>query len=304
MANPIRHQRPPSRPDTSSLTAQAPTRQVDQHRPFAVAEHPASEAHAPSQSCEGRMWSYSLRRITHVPMVLVVEHNRRRGFSRPRIEASSYRVDIATDGLSGLVMAAEKLRAWSSWISRCRDVDGIDVVHQLRRHSAVPILRLTKRGAVADRVQGPDAGGDDCLIKPFGDLASQLIKPFGDLASQLTGQGLQVGTCGRATALLWAAQAELLELTLEQPQHSGAGARPPRAARQRSLALGRCRRAHRAEGGQRPPSPVSTTATRCAASQGKARRYSSKRRWTRREQPGSWQCGGPADRHRSRPAPG
>lgn len=46
--------------------------------------------------------------------------------------------------------------------------DGIDVLRSLRRGgSAVPVLIVTARDAVADRVKGLDAGADDYLVKPF-----------------------------------------------------------------------------------------------------------------------------------------
>jgi DNA-binding response OmpR family regulator len=47
------------------------------------------------------------------------------------------------------------------------DIDGLDVCRQLRRESAVPILMLTKRGDLEDRVKGYAAGADVYLVKPF-----------------------------------------------------------------------------------------------------------------------------------------
>jgi two-component system response regulator MprA len=47
-------------------------------------------------------------------------------------------------------------------------VDGLEVCRQLRRGgSAVPVLMLTARDAVGDRVEGLDAGADDYVVKPF-----------------------------------------------------------------------------------------------------------------------------------------
>jgi DNA-binding response OmpR family regulator len=45
--------------------------------------------------------------------------------------------------------------------------DGVEVCRRLRRRSSVPILVLTARDAVEDRVRGLDAGADDYLTKPF-----------------------------------------------------------------------------------------------------------------------------------------
>ena len=48
------------------------------------------------------------------------------------------------------------------------ELDGLEVLRQLRRRSATPIIMLTARTAPADRVAGLDAGADDYLPKPFG----------------------------------------------------------------------------------------------------------------------------------------
>src|SRR5712691_7207588 len=48
------------------------------------------------------------------------------------------------------------------------DIDGIEVCRRLRATgNRVPILMLTARDAVADRIDGLDAGADDYLVKPF-----------------------------------------------------------------------------------------------------------------------------------------
>ncbi len=47
------------------------------------------------------------------------------------------------------------------------DIDGLEVCQRIRQTTDVPLLMLTARDAVMDRVQGLDAGADDYLIKPF-----------------------------------------------------------------------------------------------------------------------------------------
>ncbi|MBN9419199.1 MAG: response regulator transcription factor [Candidatus Eremiobacteraeota bacterium] len=47
------------------------------------------------------------------------------------------------------------------------EMDGFEVAEQLRQHSDVPILMLTARDAVHDRIQGLACGADDYLVKPF-----------------------------------------------------------------------------------------------------------------------------------------
>lgn len=55
------------------------------------------------------------------------------------------------------------------------DIDGLDVLAELRRRSAVPVVILTARDAVTSRVMGLDAGADDYLLKPF-DLQELLAR--------------------------------------------------------------------------------------------------------------------------------
>lgn len=82
--------------------------------------------------------------------------------------AEGYRVLLAADGESGLQKAlAEKPDLLLLDIMLPR-LDGYAVCAELRRISnAVPILMLTAKGQVEDRVQGLDAGADDYLVKPF-----------------------------------------------------------------------------------------------------------------------------------------
>jgi len=56
------------------------------------------------------------------------------------------------------------------------DGDGLDLCRELRRFSAVPIIMLTARGTVADRVLGLELGADDYVVKPFapGEVISRI----------------------------------------------------------------------------------------------------------------------------------
>lgn len=87
---------------------------------------------------------------------------------RQGLEAEGYAVDVAADGDE-----AQWLAETRSYDVLVLDVmlpsrDGFTVARQLRRkQNSVPILFLTSRGEVEDRVRGLDAGGDDYLTKPF-----------------------------------------------------------------------------------------------------------------------------------------
>jgi len=75
---------------------------------------------------------------------------------------------------------------------------GMDVLRDLRASdNGIPVLILTARDGIADRICGLDAGADDYLIKPFdlGELAARIRA----LARRRGGQGTPILTCGELT---------------------------------------------------------------------------------------------------------
>lgn len=87
------------------------------------------------------------------------------------------------------------------------DGDGLDLIRRLRRKSeSVPILVLTARGGLGDRVTGLDAGADDYLVKPFdlSELSARcralLRRPAKGLAPVLSVGGLTFDTASRQAA--------------------------------------------------------------------------------------------------------
>jgi two-component system response regulator MprA len=84
------------------------------------------------------------------------------------LKLDGYRVDVAFDGASGLALARDNPPdlAIIDWMLP-GDIDGLEVCRRLRSAGPMPILMLTARDAVSDRVKGLDAGADDYLVKPF-----------------------------------------------------------------------------------------------------------------------------------------
>lgn len=78
-----------------------------------------------------------------------------------------YTVDSAANGEDGLAMA--KIYDYDAIVLDLMlpRVSGWDLLRELRRRKATPVLIVTARDAVQDRVQGLDLGADDYLIKPF-----------------------------------------------------------------------------------------------------------------------------------------
>lgn len=82
--------------------------------------------------------------------------------------AEGYRVMTAVDGESGLDQARRQKPDLVLLDVMMPKLDGYSVATLLRRSgSVVPVLMLTAKGDVADRVNGLDAGADDYLVKPF-----------------------------------------------------------------------------------------------------------------------------------------
>ena len=79
-----------------------------------------------------------------------------------------YDVSAATDGESGLARAIDQTPDLVILDLGLPGRDGLQVAAELRRRGVnAPVLMLTARGAVADRVSGLEAGADDYLAKPF-----------------------------------------------------------------------------------------------------------------------------------------
>ena len=78
-----------------------------------------------------------------------------------------YTVETAADGRAALEAAR---REWPDLVIldvMLPEIDGLEVCRRLRAQNDVPIIMLTARGAVDDRVAGLDSGADDSLPKPF-----------------------------------------------------------------------------------------------------------------------------------------
>lgn len=84
------------------------------------------------------------------------------------LEARGYTVDFAADGASGLGLALSQHFDVIVLDLMLPKLDGIEVCRQLRtQRVGTPILMLTARDQVADKIEGFDSGTDDYLVKPF-----------------------------------------------------------------------------------------------------------------------------------------
>ena len=164
--------------------------------------------------------------------VLIVEDDVRLAQALAHILAENgYQTDVVHDGASGLAYA------------ECGDydviildvmlpkMDGFAVVAQLRRKSiSVPVLLLTARDAVPDKITGLDSGADDYMTKPFateerlariralarrkGEVRTELLT-YADLALNLSARCLR---CGEREVRLGFKEFEVLRLLIAYPK--------------------------------------------------------------------------------------
>jgi two-component system response regulator MprA len=100
--------------------------------------------------------------------ILVIEDEARIAqFVERALIYEGYRVNVARDGQTGLSIARDQPPDLVVLDWMLPGVDGLEVCKRLRAASEVPILMLTAKDDVADRVTGLDAGADDYLVKPF-----------------------------------------------------------------------------------------------------------------------------------------
>ena len=110
-------------------------------------------------------------------MLVVEDEQRMAGLLKRALEEEGYAVDVATDGPDGLWMATENPYGAIVLDVMLPGMDGFKVCRQLRQKEVwAPVLMLTARDDVGDRVRGLDAGADDYLVKPFSlmELAARL----------------------------------------------------------------------------------------------------------------------------------
>lgn len=88
-------------------------------------------------------------------------------FLRRGLSLEGFSVDLAEDGLKALALLREKTFDIVILDVMLPGPDGMEICRELRSESDVPVLMLTARAAVQDRVTGLDSGADDYLVKPF-----------------------------------------------------------------------------------------------------------------------------------------
>jgi two-component system response regulator MprA len=166
--------------------------------------------------------------------LLVVEDDMGlRDVLRRALTLAGYEVRLSGDGAEALAEVARSVPDAVVLDVGLPDIDGLKVCRMLRREgNRVPVLMLTARDAVSDRIDGLDAGADDYLVKPFdidelkarlrallrrarGDSELDGALSFGQLRLDPTRHGVCVG---EQFVELTRTEYQLLELMLLNPR--------------------------------------------------------------------------------------
>ena len=100
--------------------------------------------------------------------ILVVEDEvKAADYLRKGLSESGYAVEVAHNGIDGQFLAQESEFDLIILDVMLPGIDGWQLLQIIRRKSQVPVLFLTARDAVEDRVKGLELGADDYLVKPF-----------------------------------------------------------------------------------------------------------------------------------------
>jgi len=164
--------------------------------------------------------------------ILVVDDDRRiTAVLRRGLERAGCQVRVANDGAEGLRLAQEDPPDAVVLDIMMPGMDGLEVCRRLRSvQPELPVLMLTARDEVADRVEGLDTGADDSLVKPFAfaELLARLrailrrrrprpsqVLRFADLELNI---GTRSGRRGENTFELTAKEFQVLELLMRNPR--------------------------------------------------------------------------------------
>jgi DNA-binding response OmpR family regulator len=101
-------------------------------------------------------------------ILLVEDEIKLARFVELELESEGYRVSVSHDGMSGLSLARESNPDLAILDWMLPGLTGVELCRRLRATgSKIPVILLTARDEVGDRVTGLDAGADDYLVKPF-----------------------------------------------------------------------------------------------------------------------------------------
>jgi len=100
-------------------------------------------------------------------LLIIEDETKSAEYLKKGLRDSGYQVEVAHDGIDGLFIAQSSDFDLLILDVMLPGMDGWGVIRRFRERSQVPVLFLTARDSVEDRVKGLELGADDYLIKPF-----------------------------------------------------------------------------------------------------------------------------------------
>ena len=103
--------------------------------------------------------------MSHSPTIIIIEDEAQiRRFLRTTLTSDNYQIFEAETGKQGLIEAGTRKPDLIILDLGLPDMDGVEVVKELRTWSSVPIIILSARSQESDKVSALDAGADDYLV--------------------------------------------------------------------------------------------------------------------------------------------
>ena len=172
-----------------------------------------------------RLWAMERK-----PLVLVIEDEKDIArFIELELAAEGYATEVAFDGVTGLSKFREVNPDLVILDLMLPVLDGLEVARRIRKTSNTPIIILTAKDGIQDKVEGLDSGADDYLIKPFSieELLARVRAHLRRVTPAVTGEvrvadlvmnldGREIFRGGRRVELS-AKEFELLELLARNP---------------------------------------------------------------------------------------
>jgi DNA-binding response OmpR family regulator len=157
--------------------------------------------------------------IQVIPMIVLVIEDEFSIFQviKPYLENDGHTVLWADDGVKGLEIFHRARPEFIILDLMLPSMDGIDVCNEIRKESDVPIIMLTAKGNVEDRISGLASGADDYIAKPFSprELVARIKTIMRRYSKSITEElvsGLCVNDASRAVTL----EGITLELTVSE----------------------------------------------------------------------------------------
>lgn len=100
-------------------------------------------------------------------ILIIEDEDKTADYLRHGLHEAGYTVDRAADGIDGLHLAREKGYDLILLDVMLPEIDGWTVMARLRTFSRAPVLFLSARGTLEDRLRGLELGADEYLVKPF-----------------------------------------------------------------------------------------------------------------------------------------